>query len=244
MALHVCRESRAHTLRQFTAARHSKLDTCAFYFNPRSDIFWLGTDIMELPISRLDALRLQVSQALQSGVLTLCVVGCSKAVHFSGAQLCVLRCWPRNKARKFLKIGAPQAPHFAHHPAIPSVASRRLVAGRPQTTSQSAGKKPSGPTPPSTNSSGFSRNYHPSHRRGKEKGGDTLLPSDGSAATGPSTTSPTASTARRRLRMSAAAAATTAGRNGVRHPRGVGGGRADEVTDDRDDVSIEKLVQA
>lgn len=34
VALYVCCESWAHTLRQFTAARHSKLDTCAFYFNP------------------------------------------------------------------------------------------------------------------------------------------------------------------------------------------------------------------
>jgi len=29
--------------------QHSKLDFCAFYFNPQSDILWLNTDVTDHP---------------------------------------------------------------------------------------------------------------------------------------------------------------------------------------------------
>lgn len=56
IALQVCHESRAHTIRHFTTIQHSKLDTWPFYFNRRSDILWLNTDVTD-ELTTLDGLR-------------------------------------------------------------------------------------------------------------------------------------------------------------------------------------------
>ncbi|KAK3368457.1 hypothetical protein B0H63DRAFT_515066 [Podospora didyma] len=49
IALQVCHEPQAHAIGQFKPMQHPKLDSWAFYFNPRSDILWLNTDVTDNP---------------------------------------------------------------------------------------------------------------------------------------------------------------------------------------------------
>lgn len=44
VALHVCAESRVHTLHRYTRMHHPQIETSAFYIDPRSDFLWLGHD--------------------------------------------------------------------------------------------------------------------------------------------------------------------------------------------------------
>lgn len=53
VALHVCRESRAHTLRTYIPMRHWKLPRGSFYFHPGRDVFWLPVEYVQ----RLDLIH-------------------------------------------------------------------------------------------------------------------------------------------------------------------------------------------
>ncbi|KAH8706057.1 hypothetical protein BGW36DRAFT_284445, partial [Talaromyces proteolyticus] len=45
IALHICQESRMHTLNTYALVQHPDFPECAFYFNPRQDLLWLSCDI-------------------------------------------------------------------------------------------------------------------------------------------------------------------------------------------------------
>lgn len=47
VALHVCRESRAHTLGKYIPMRHSNLPRGSFYFHPGRDVFWLPVEYVQ-----------------------------------------------------------------------------------------------------------------------------------------------------------------------------------------------------
>jgi hypothetical protein len=55
IALHVCRESRTHTLRHYICLQHYSLDNCAFYVHPGRDALWLTAHVTKSPdhLSRL-----------------------------------------------------------------------------------------------------------------------------------------------------------------------------------------------
>lgn len=44
VALHVCQESRMHTLRRYTCFQHPRIESSGFYIDPQSDILSLGHD--------------------------------------------------------------------------------------------------------------------------------------------------------------------------------------------------------
>ena len=48
VALHVCRESRAHTLEKYIAMKHSRMGCGSFYVNPHRDVFWFSDHYEDL----------------------------------------------------------------------------------------------------------------------------------------------------------------------------------------------------
>lgn len=50
VALHICRESRAHTLEKYIAMRHSRMGYGSFYFNPNRDFFWFSDHCDDLDV--------------------------------------------------------------------------------------------------------------------------------------------------------------------------------------------------
>jgi hypothetical protein len=49
VSLHVCRESRMHTLSQYRQLEHSVTTQGSFYFNPYRDVLWLSQDFTDRP---------------------------------------------------------------------------------------------------------------------------------------------------------------------------------------------------
>lgn len=52
VALHICRESRAHTLEKYIAMKHSRMGCGSFYFNPNRDVFWFSEHCDDLDVLR------------------------------------------------------------------------------------------------------------------------------------------------------------------------------------------------
>ncbi|KAK8038250.1 hypothetical protein PG994_015017 [Apiospora phragmitis] len=66
VTLRVCHESRAYTLSRFVCMRHTALQSCAFYFNPQSDVLWLGLDLLSELDGGLSELQTWYHRQLES----------------------------------------------------------------------------------------------------------------------------------------------------------------------------------
>lgn len=51
IALRVCREARAHTLKTYTRLQHAHVADCVFYFDPRRDVLWLHRDLSQFNVA-------------------------------------------------------------------------------------------------------------------------------------------------------------------------------------------------
>lgn len=57
VALHVCRESRQHTLKTYHRLQHARVASCGFYLDPDRDVLWLHRDLSQFDTAALGRVR-------------------------------------------------------------------------------------------------------------------------------------------------------------------------------------------